>query len=80
MSIYTVDVVGICSGGEHVTLSLKKNDAHIKTLVITKTDLLTNETDIEEALIFFLRQSIRASGATTLLQAKNAVEAAQWVV
>ena len=80
MATYTVIVLGQCSGGEHISLHLKKDGANLKKIVITKTEIFQNETNLEDALIFFLRQAIRAAGATTLAQAKTAVESAQWVV
>ena len=80
MATYTVSVLGVCSGGEHIKIALKKDGATIKNMSITKTEIFNTETNLEEALIFFLRQAIRAEKATTLAQAKTAVEAAQWVV
>lgn len=80
MAVYTVKVAGVCSGGEHISLDIKRDGTTVKRLTVTKTEILHADTDIEDALIYFLRQAIRKAGATTLSKAKTAVEAAQWVI
>lgn len=80
MATYTVRVLGQCGGGEHISLSVRRNGTEVKKMVVTKTDILQNETIFEDALIYFLRQAIRKAGATTLAQARTAVEAAEWVI
>lgn len=80
MATYTVKVAGVCSGGEHISLDLKRDGTTVRRLTVTKADILQNETSIDDALIFFLRQAIKTAGATTMAQAKTAVEAAQWVI
>ena len=52
----------------------------VKKVRVTKTDIMQNQTGFEDALVFFLRHAIQASGATTMAQAKTAVEAAEWVI
>ena len=80
MAIYTVKVLGQCSGGEHITLQILKDGVNLRKTMVTKTEIFQNETTWEEAMIFFLRQAIRKANATTILQAKAAVESAEWVV
>lgn len=80
MATYTVSVLGVCTGGEHIKIALKKDGVVVRNMSITKTEIFNTETNLEEALIFFLRQAVRAAGATTLAQAKTAVEATQWVI
>ena len=80
MATYQVVVDGVCGGGEHITLGLKRDGTRVNTHVVTKTEILQNETIFEDALIFFLRAAIKKAGATTMAQAKTAVEAAEWVV
>lgn len=80
MAVYKVQVLGVCGGGEHITLSVKKDGVVIKQVAITKKDILQSDTTWEDAMLFFLRAAIKAAGATTTAQAKTAVEAAQWVI
>jgi len=78
MATYTVKVEGQCSGGEHIRLAVLRNGVEVKKFGVTRTDMLTNNTDWEDALVFFLRQAIKKAGATTVSAAKTAVEAASW--
>lgn len=80
MAVYTVKILGQCSGGEHITASILRDGVAVKKLVLTKTELLDDKTDIEQALIFFCRQAIKTADAKTVAAAKAAVEAAKWVV
>lgn len=80
MATYTVRVAGVCSGGEHITLNLRRDGTTVRQMVVTKTDIMNNETQLEDALVFFLRAAIKKAGATTMAQAKTAVEAAEWVI
>ena len=78
MAVYTVIVDGVCAGGEHIKLSVLKDGVEMRKFGVTKEEVLTHETNWEDVLVFFLRQAIRKAGATTLAQAKTAVEAAEW--
>lgn len=78
MATYTVKIDSVCSGGEHIRLKVLRDGVEVKKFGVTRTDMLTNNLTWEEVLPFFLRQTIKKSGATTLAQAKTAVEAASW--
>jgi len=80
MAVYTVAVLGACTGGEHISLSLRRDGVEVKKHTVTRTEILQDETIFDEALIFFLRMAIKKAGATTLAQAKAAVESAEWVI
>jgi hypothetical protein len=76
MATYTVRVLGVCSGGEHVSLNVLRDGDVIKKICFTKTEILDPASiEWENVLIHFMRQAIKKSGATTLAQAKTAVEA-----
>ena len=81
MATYTVTVAGQCSGGEHITLTVKRNGVAVKNITVTKTDLLNMDLDGNwETVIFaFIREKVKSSGAVNAAQAKTAVEAASWV-
>jgi len=78
MAVYTVVVKGQCSGGEHITLTVKRDGVAVKDFATTRSELLANDLSWEEVFPFFLRETIKSSGATTVAQAKTAVEAASW--
>lgn len=80
MPTYTVRVANVCAGGEHITLNVRRDGTVVKKLTVTKTDILQNQTEFEEALLFFLRAAIKKAGATTTAQAKTAIESAEWVI
>jgi hypothetical protein len=79
MATYTVVVKSVCPGGEHVTLTVKRDGAVVRDFPVTKTEILGTDLNWETVLPFFLREVIKHSGATTMAQAKAAVEAASWV-
>lgn len=80
MAVYTVKVSKVCSAGNHIGITVLRNNIPLRQMCFNKSELLDNEVDFEEVLLAFLRQCIKASGASTLAQAKAAVEAAQWVL
>lgn len=80
MAVYTVTVKGVCAGGGHITLTVKRDGAAVRDVVVNRSDIMESDLTWDEVLPFFLRETIKRSGATTLAQAKTAVEAAQWVM
>lgn len=78
MATYTIKVLGTCTGGEHIKLGVYRNGAFLKNISVTRTEVLQTDLNWDEVLPFFLRECIKRSGATTLAQAKTAVEAAEW--
>lgn len=80
MATYTVRVKGVCTGGEHITITVLKDGVSLKDVHLTRTDLFQTDLSWEEVLPFLIKQTIKASGANTLAQAKTAVESASWVM
>jgi len=81
MATFTVQVIGACrTGGEHIGLDVLRDGQQVKRIMVCKTDMLTTNLDWEAVIPFFLREVVKRSGATTLAQAKTAVEAASWVI
>ena len=78
MALYTVVYKSSCTGGEHITLTVKRNNVVVRDIVVTRTDMLTNDLTWNEVIPFFLRECIKKAGATTLAQARTAIEAASW--
>jgi hypothetical protein len=80
MATYTFDVIARCSGGAHVRIGINKDGERAKVISMNYSDLTELEVNVEEALVFFFRQAVKASGATTLLQAKAAIESLEIVL
>lgn len=80
MALYTFRVDGRCTGGSHVRVTIKKDGVDWKSKIVLYDDVMSAQIDIEEAMLFFFRQAIKAANATTLLQMKSAVEAIQVIV
>ena len=81
MAVYTVVYKARCSPtGGHIVFTLKRDGVAVKDITVMVSDLLTNDLTVEDVLPFFLRQCIKAAGATTLVEARIAVESAQWVI
>lgn len=80
MSRYTVKYKSMCSGGGHVTLSVLRDGIAVRDLTLMRSDMLETELSWEDVIPFFLREVIKRSGATTLAQARAAIEAASWEI
>jgi len=78
MALYTVVYKSSCTGGEHIKLTVYRDGIELRDFNVTRTDIMTNELTWEQALPFLLRECIKRSGATTLAQARTAIEAASW--
>jgi len=61
-------------------LAILKNGIKIKDMNITKTEIMQTDTSWDDAMIYFLRLAIKSAGATSVDQAKMAIESAQWVL
>lgn len=79
MATYTIDITGVCSGGEHVFGNVQRNGVVVRGITLNKSDILSpDELSWEDVIHFFIREVIKKSGATTLIEARNAIEAASW--
>jgi len=75
MATYTVKMIKVCAGGEHVSMKIYRNGIEKKAIVLSKTELLNDEVEIESVLQFFIRHAIKSANASTNAQIKAAVEA-----
>lgn len=80
MATYTVKVKSVCTGGEHITVTVSRDGKVVKDFLLTRTDLFQTELTWEDVLPFLIRQTIKTSGANTLAKAKTVVESAEWVI
>jgi hypothetical protein len=69
---YTFKVNKVCSGGEHISIQILKNNVAIGIKQVCKTDMLKPDLKIEDVLEFILSKAI--IGATTPAQRKTAME------
>lgn len=78
-----ISVVGTCPGGEHLTVSVKRNGGGVSfTAVVLVSDLvsdsaITNE-DLSAILPILLKDAVKSVGAGNGKQAKTAIEATEW--
>lgn len=87
MPTFTVEVTGTCPGGGHVHLNIKRDDNLVRSVSFETADLVSGAGDFDLMdnsdwwflLKVLLRLEIKGSGASTLAEAKTAVEAAEWV-
>jgi len=77
MPTYTFKVESVCTGGEHVTISLYKDAVKVGTKEVTRTDLRELDVTVAEAVLFLMRQSIKDRNASTAAQIKKAIEGIQ---
>ena len=78
MAVYTVKIDGVCTGGEHIRLSVYVDGKLVEKTGITRTELLESKLEWKDVLPFFLRQKVVASAAKSLIDAKTAIEAVEW--
>lgn len=80
MATYTVRNVSLCSGGGHVHLDIYRDGTKVAQRNFEREELLTRQISLDDVLFFLLREAVKSAGATTLQQAKAAVEAKEWVL
>ena len=84
MATYTVQFVYTCTRnindntGFHIIFDVLRDGSVVRRISIPRDDILSTDLTWESVLPFFLRETVKRSGATTLAQAKTAVEAAEW--
>lgn len=78
MPTFTVEYNRQCTGGEHITLDVLRDGVKIREMTVIRTEILTTDLNYADVLPFFLRETIKRAGATTLGQARTAIEAASW--
>jgi hypothetical protein len=75
MATYTFNVLGVCSGGEHITVHIYKDGVAVKKVALSRTAVLEADPNIEEALGFFVRQAVKTAKVSASTQIKTAIEA-----
>ena len=74
MATYTVKIVAVCAGGEHITLRLYKDGVARNVLQATKSELMDDSVDVIDAIGFLCRRAIKDANAKTNAQRKAAIE------
>jgi hypothetical protein len=74
MANYTVKIVAICPGGEHITLQLYKDGEAVKKIQVTKEEVMNSDVDISDAMVALIRQAVKSADAKTNVQSKKAIE------
>lgn len=86
MATYTIRALSMDVAADvnskHILLGIYRNGVQVAHIVRTLNEILNSAVEIDnaDALSLLLRIAIKASGATTLAQAKKAVESASWEV
>lgn len=77
----TVTFDSQCAGTNHVSFNIFINGAFRHKFVYNRSDLLdASDLPYEDIVLTFLREAIKAAGATTVVQARTAIEARTWSV
>jgi len=79
MATYTLDVESVCTGGEHIGIGLYKDAVRVGTKQITKTEAITDDTDLTDVIIFLIKKAIKDNNANTAAKRKAAIEGLQVV-
>ena len=73
---FTVEVVGICAGGDHVRMTVMVSGGAKKTVVLSKNDIQQDiGAEPEEMVGILVRSAIKESGLTNWGQIKTMLEA-----
>ena len=79
MATYTLKVESVCTGGEHIGIGLYKDSVKIGVKQITKTEAITDDTGLEEVIIYLIKRAIKDNNANTAAKRKAAIEGLQVV-
>jgi|GEM_PF-2758915 len=84
MASYTITILGVCPGGNHIKCQLKRDGANLQQFEVLKEEILNatppDRGDITDLACWLMRNAALKAGATTAAQAKTAIEAATWVL
>ena len=86
MATYTVRALSMDSAADvysrHILFGIYRNGVQVAHRVRTLEEILNSAIEIDntDALSLLVRIAIKSSGATTLAQAKEAVESASWEI
>ena len=79
MATYTLKVESVCTGGEHITIGLYKDSVKVGTKQITRTEAITDDTDMTDVIIYLIKRAIKDNSANTAAKRKQAIEGLQVV-
>lgn len=79
MATYTLKVESVCTGGEHIGIGLYKDAVKVGVKQITKTEAITDDTDLTDVIIFLIKKAIKDNNANTAAKRKAAIEGVQVV-
>lgn len=79
MATYTLKIESVCTGGEHIGIGLYKDSVKVGTKQITKTDAITDDTDLTDIIIYLIKKAIKDNNANTAAKRKTAIEGLQVV-
>ena len=80
MATYTLKVESVCTGGEHIGIGLYKDAVKVGTKQITKTEAITDDTDLTDVIIFLIKKAIKDNNANTAAKRKAAIEGLQVIL
>jgi hypothetical protein len=79
MATYTLKVESVCTGGEHIGIGLYRDAVKVGKKQITKTEAITDDTDLTDVIIFLIKKAIKDNNANTAAKRKAAIEGLQVV-
>lgn len=71
----TIKINSICSGGNHITMTVTKNGTVSKKFRMLKGDFAFEPDDYETVLATLIRSFVKKSGLTNMADIKTAIEA-----
>jgi hypothetical protein len=80
MATYTLKVESVCTGGEHIGIGLYKDAVKVGVKQITKTEAITDDTDLTEVIICLIKKAIKRNNANTAAKRKAAIEGLQVIL
>ena len=75
MADYTLKILNVCTGGEHIRTQIYKDGVEFKQVVLNKSEIMDSNIILDDILNPLIKATIKSSGASTMAQAKTAVEA-----
>jgi hypothetical protein len=80
MATYTLKVESVCTGGEHIGIGPYKDAVKVGVKQITKTEAITDDTDLTEVIICLIKKAIKHNNANTAAKRKAAIEGLQVIL
>jgi len=80
MATYTLKVESVCTGGEHIGIGLYKDAVKVGTKQVARTEAITDDADLKDAIIFLIKRAIKDNDANTAAKRKAAIEGIRVVI